>query len=471
MIWKEIIQKINNVEESIELQNLSFIDFNPWPYIRLEIINQIAKKNNIKNNRSPFIQNINRVYQSMIDYIKNPIRDETNEIVFFTRSSELQDVIDNKYFNRYSDSFIDFFEKDYKIKVLESQDSYTKKDKKLKNKDVSYIDFIIRRTFIISKIKYLFFKYKFNMDNLNLEVQKEFSLLLNKQKINFLLYYIYELSKVFEKILNKYNTKVVFLVCFYRSDAMAMSLACARLKIKTVEYQHGAQNDNHFMYSNWKNTPQKGYELIPDIFWMWGETNKKRIDNWAQDTTRHKAIVAGNLWLLYNINNKKSDSIKKIKNSKTTILVSLQGDHFLPNFFIDFLHTYGHDYNWYFRNHPRIPVSSRVENILNKYAIMDIKAVSNLDLYTLLRVIDINITGFSTVAFEAQSFSKSTIFIHENAKEGFKNLLGKNGLYYADNTRQLEIYINEFSSNSNIKDYYIVANKDIATNTLQEIIK
>ena len=80
---------------------------------------------------------------------------------------------------------------------------------------------------------------------------------------------------------------------------MALSLACSRLKINLVDYQHGSQNDFHPMYSNWNSVPKEGYEIIPDYFWMWGNIFAKKIKIWSSIINKHNTFVGGNLWFSF----------------------------------------------------------------------------------------------------------------------------------------------------------------------------
>ena len=478
MNLKDIITKINSCENKLDLKSINYINFNPWPFIRLEIIHRLHKNNNLnhttqKNYKSKKkLSKINILINSFYKYIKDPIKKEKIDILYFTRKSELQDKIDEKLFNRYSDTLKYFFDEQYKIKVLETKDNELDTKNDLYNDDVTYVDFLIKIVQIKIKFKKFFRLYpSFELSSINDLINSEFEFKLNTSEVENNLFLIYELSLMFENILKKVEPKVVSLVCFYRPDAMAMSLACHNLGIKIVEYQHGAQNDNHLMYTNWDNIPKKGYELIPDTFWMWGDINKQRIDNWATKTTKHKAIVGGNMWLTYNKNNSIGEIIEKIYNDKLTILVSLQGDSYIPEFFIKFIETFGSNYNWYFRDHPRIPISNKTKSVFEKYAFKNFSTTSCYNLYSLLKVVDVNITGFSTVAFEAQSFDKPTIFIHKNAKNGFKGLLEKDGLNYVDTILALKDTLDRIKLYKlKIKNYYIISNSSIIDKTMKEII-
>ena len=59
------------------------------------------------------------------------------------------------------------------------------------------------------------------------------------------------------------------------------------------------------------------------------------------------------------------------------------------------------------------------------------KLASEAPLYLLLKHMDLHITGYSTVAFEAALFQVPTIFCHNNAREGFKGIFNGKLFFYA----------------------------------------
>ena len=471
MNLKNFIDKINNLEKSVDISILEVFNFNPWPVIRQNIYTRYDEQFLINPNqfiRINLLTKINSFYLSLINYFKNPLKNEKVDILFLTRSSESLDIIENKKFNRYSDSFIHFFNNKYKIKVIETLDSYIKTTNYY-NSNTSNI-FIKTLPLRIKSIIINKFKHIYNIKKINNKIELEFNI---KVSINRELIYINELRKFYEKILQSYSPKIVMLACYYRPDAMAMTLACKKHGIKVVEYQHGAQNNNHAMYSNWANIPQNGYELLPDIFWTWGNVSEERIKKWAENTNRHNAVIGGNLWLAYNKNqiiNNNNVNIKFNK-EKYNILVSLQGDERFPDYLIEYIETLGEDYSWYFRNHPRIPVSEKLQNKLNSLSDISVNEAMALDLYALLTNMDLHITGYSTVAFEAQSFGVPTIFTHINAKNGHQDLIGKNGLYFADSIEDFSNKVSFIQENKEeIKPDYIISDVTVAEKALEELM-
>lgn len=464
MALKEFIDKITTVEHQLNLTELQVNGFNPWPYMRLVIFSKYKLLESEEEQATTKkiekkISNIGKVFslgKSLLMYLSNPIKKKDIDILYFTRQSENSNIGDNGPFNKYSDSFKYFFSKDYRIKVLEICDQAQIKGK---NKDITYIDFLIK----ITRIKYkLLLKIKSPdtqvLNDINVIIEKEFGFQIDAASDLLLIYY---LSEKYVKILKHYNPKLVFLTAFYCSEAMAMNLACHQLGIIVVEYQHGAQNDYHPMYTHWENLPEEGYELIPNTFWMWGKEPQRRIENWTEKTTKHNALVGGNIWMTY-VSERKSDVAylaSHYNNSKINILISLQGDQIFPKFLLESIKNDSSGIIWHFRDHPRLPISDILKNKIIKLSNCEITFSSQAPLYELIKKSDIHITGYSTVAFEAQSFNIPTIFTHINALNGYQELMNKNGLFYADNGDSFNALIIELLSNKlDIESAYIVSN-------------
>ena len=469
MNWKIFLEKISNFENSIDISKLKYFDFNPWPYVRLSVFNKWSIENTARiqkeTERARKTENIILIiFKSFFRYIKNPIRRADVDIIYFTHLSWFKEPLENKVFDKNADSFWYFFSKDYKIKNIELSNHVWENHRLYFKKDVTYLYFILVITRIKNKLRsYLKPEKPSLYDELNQEIKKNFGFQVD---VAAELAFINYLSKVFMRILTCYKPRLVFLAVFYCPNSMAISLACHRLGIRVVEYQHGAPNEYHAMYTNWNNMPYKGYELIPDIFWTWGESSKSIVEKWAKNTTKHKAIIGGNLWMTYfkysDVGTNIENLTKLYNKSKINILVSLQGDEFFPYFIFDNIKSSSSTITWHFRNHPSLLISEGLKNQITEFSNTEINFSSNALLYNLLKLINIHITSFSTVAFEAQSFNIPTIFTHINALNGYEHLINKNGLYYADTSEKLKMLINKISDcEEKIKPDHIIS--DLAT--------
>lgn len=207
---------------------------------------------------------------------------------------------------------------------------------------------------------------------------------------------------------------------------------------------------------------------------MWGKHSQKVINAWCIHTTKHQAIIGGNLFVMFMMNRNVArpmyiDSYY-IKN-KVNILVTLYGDEYLPEYLINSVERSPDAYNWHFRNHPTNHVSKKLAKRILTLKNTEIEFSSNSLLYDLLPEVDIHITGFSTTAFEAQSFGVPTIFTHINAKNGYGDIIGRNGMFYTDSQEYLDLLINKLSSShEKIIPEYIDSNIETAYSALSKII-
>jgi len=479
MDWKNFLEKISNVENSTDICKLKFLDFNPWPYIRLAILDKWTLENTASLDKETD-QNgkSERIFLSLVKsffvYIKNPIRRENVDIVYITHLTWFKEPLGSKVFDKIADSFWYFFSEDYKIKNLEISNYAWGNDELYFQKDVTSIYFLLLLIRIKYKIRsYLNVSKTLLFNDLNQEIKKHFGFEVDASaELAFINY----LSNRFMKILSGYNPKLVFLAVFYCPNSMAIILACHRLGIRVVEYQHGAPNEYHPMTTHWDNIPHEGFELIPDIFWVWGHSSKKIIDKWSEKSIKHKAIVGGNLWMTFV--RQRPASVDKNRRAlfydknKTNILVTMQGDQFFPDFIFESIEQNSGQLIWHFRNHPTLHISGKLEDKISSYANTEIDYSSQAPLYDLLEVTDLHITSFSTVAFEAQCFDIETIFTHVIALNGYRAFINGNGLYYADTSNTMDILIEKLlSGGGKIQPDHIISSLTVHKSALSKLME
>ena len=453
--------KIEDIENKINVSNFKYEDFNFWPIIKLKFIQKVRlenRMNKFSTDKKNLILKLLGFFISFYKYTRNRISKEKIDILYLTRSSDYTKKPNNEVFNQYVDPMLNFVGEELKIKILEINNINKQASKNLKNDNIN-LDFVAKYSILKAKIKRLLRINKILTDIDFLKKNLDLNNIENELSI------ISGYSKEFEKILKKLKPKAVYIICFYDLPSFAMSLACHRLKIKVIEYQHGFLNDYNNMYTNWKNLPNHGFELLPDIFWVWAEDNAKKINKWSSKTTKHKAIVGGNIYLSYRSKLAKFEKKENISKKKN-ILVVLQFTE-LPEFFINYLKKNKDNFNWYFRYHPLYPIPDNTKFFLNSFAIEDIQKTSARDLHDTFSFTNLIVTLYSTVAFEAQIHKIPTIFMGDYAKKGFKNLLGKNGLFYAKNEFDLNNYLNNLNAISRIDKVHL----EFDANKIKKVIK
>ncbi len=225
-----------------------------------------------------------------------------------------------------------------------------------------------------------------------------------------------EMANIFERKLRNIRPKVIIEICWYSNRAMALTMAARRLDIKTVDLQHGVQGKGHFAYSGWQKFPAQGYEVMPDLFWCWGQASVGDLMAYnpgLQDSDRF--LIGGNPWL-----NKWRPSVFEHRVSdpqRKTVLVTLQ--HEVSGILLDGIRKSPKSWKWMIRFHPaRSPKDRESDCALfasTGHEGVEIDRKKNSLLYKFLQECDVHITEASTCALEALPFGVSTVVLADTA--------------------------------------------------------
>jgi len=235
---------------------------------------------------------------------------------------------------------------------------------------------------------------------------------------------VFEYQKVFERFLKRYKTKVAVQACFYHQYGMALNLACAKLNINSVDVQHGVLEP--LAYGGYHEKTERKFAMLPKYFWLWEKDSCEVIFRSTRDRTR--ALLGGNIWMNRTISSDDSSlpeakELVELKSSYLkTVLVSMQTipGSVIPDFVFDEVAA-DTKVLWLFRIHPRssnqdvdemkvLFTSRGIENIEMRLATM-------LPLFYLVRQMDVHVTMFSAVVFDAAIINKPTIFVDPYAFE------------------------------------------------------
>jgi len=432
--YKDVLIYLSKLEKEFPVQEWEALGFHIWPVLRISLglklysencftgENQIAQwKENV------YSESLSSVYHSALcsvkDFSNNQTLNDSYSAIFLNVSSTRYYKLGKKWFNPFSDSFINYLEKDnLKSLVLEYVD--TKENKIPRYRSSKYITSGV------------------NSENLKVILKKKSSLNLDKlhEFKNFLkevnlpeeffatkILRVFHYSQYFTNIFKRTNPKLALLVGYFSYLAMGYTLAAKKLKIKSIDIQHGIQSENDFLYSKWLKSPAQGYEVLPEYFWCWSEKEKNNINEWASELANHSALTGGNPVLQVDENNKNIkffiDEIKKIKNSKeksVNILYTHQASYQLTEFFIEVIKNSPKNWIWWFRFHPqymgakdKILLQLSNENIVN----VIYEKINEYPLALLLNNIDIHVTDYSSSVLEAEMMGVPTIFLSNTGVE------------------------------------------------------
>jgi hypothetical protein len=293
---------------------------------------------------------------------------------------------------------------------------------------------------------------------------KYFKYLPDKIEITKRVQKIKSIESYYLRKICKIRPKVGLIVSYYYDAGMAFNKACKKYGIESIDIQHGVQGPYHLAYCNWIKMPSVGYNLLPDVFWVWSEFEQREIIYTNQNSIKHTTRVATNHFLNIWKNNSNSFIIKYDKkfneinkNNKKSILLTLSPD--TDSLMLDTykaLSLIQNEYNIYIRLHPNmLSELDRYKNYFHSinFVNYEIELTSSFPLYAILRNVDLHITAQSSTVIESAEFGVFSIITSEYGAS----------LYESQILSGSAIYSYELNSIINCIHQYIIKNKSIYT--------
>lgn len=212
--------------------------------------------------------------------------------------------------------------------------------------------------------------------------------------------------EAFQAIFAALQPSFVILENYYNRRAMGLSLACRRLGIPCVEYQHGMQC-RHIMYV-FAHVPKDGFEVVPKWFFTWGEDPAENLRAMFAGQSFHRVAVAGKpeylAWARGFIRDDPAmvRALRRRIAGKKAILVPLRLNVTEPERLAlrQAMETSPPDWIWLVRQHPLIP--SKELDFARDAANVESQLTTRLLLDTVLSLSDHLVSGASTVCLEAR---------------------------------------------------------------------
>lgn len=242
-------------------------------------------------------------------------------------------------------------------------------------------------------------------------------------------------------LLQRIKPRVVFVICYYSADMLALVWACRTLGITTVDIQHGQQGPYHGMYNNWTASPPEGYAMVPDRFFCWGQPVKTyQEDRLPAHRTRPFSIVAGHPWIglwrqaeAFSFSPALARYCAQLDPSRT-ILVGLQPTEALMPDALPGAMRRTPDRFWLLRLHPhqrhRI---AQIDSFLKAAGVtnFEVEIATVAPLYALFRHVGHLLTQFSSVAWEAVAFDLPVTIIDPLGFDTYRSAIESGLMGYA----------------------------------------
>ena len=480
---KEKYHLINSFEKENKVNNYIYRGVPVWPILKQGILLNIEKDwNRIPNNDAStifkkirlkfkiffkfFLKNSINLIHSFIVFISLMIGVKKLNTLYLSGTNAKRVKKENRFYDVFCDPIVDALENNQQYNnyiVLKTSNEYNyKKPSYHKSINIQLLIHFAHFLSLLFVFKGLLFKNNKIEELLSNTNQFLSEKIIGFKKISlfsimFEIINVYILSFFFDKILKKSEVKIVFMICYYGPQGMAMCKACNNQGVIAVDIQHGVQGNYHYGYSNWENLSLKSTSIFPKEFWLWSSMEKILIDKWAKDVGI-TAVITGNMFLTNNIDSDISPKVldfKKLFNKSNIILYTLDETPNIPSFLNDVIKKSNEI--WLLRFHPRTLEKQKIEvkKQLFQHQNIEIDLANESNLYDLLKIANWHITELSSVVIEAAIFSTPSIIVSELGKNYYSDYILSNKAFFCNSTNSiLKLIINDSKNSNNDRNNY-----------------
>lgn len=430
-----IIEKLNLWEKKYPVDTWMIEGVHIWPILKKDIFFNSYRKFNVSQVKVKRSENF--LFKSILNKIfRKPKawlvlkRFKIKEVKFlFSGASSHRVDWEKTQFNRYFDPIIDYLEN-------KGEGSYLLEYNNVDLKDA----YKFTRVFNLIEVLPVFAK-RLNLEEdwRNLKISREFNGLFEemtketglteevlKNKLLRNVQAVLSWANLYEYFLIKTKAKYIFGLCYYNKEMLGMNLAAKRLDIVSIDMQHGGQGELHFAY-HYKNTPNEGYNILPEKFWVWDDASFKSIAKWAENKS-HFPVLGGNPWIEFLRDDVKAQKIYK-DSSKPMVLFTLQPlKPIIDDYFLEVISLTCQKYNWWLRLHPRM-TKEEVTGLYQKLVEFKIKEFVNIEdascepLPIVLKECRLHVSKYSGSIAEAALMERPSLIIDEIGVKSFEDLI------------------------------------------------
>lgn len=486
--YSSVLDFLNQIEKEFPVKEWKLFGFHIWPVIRISLglrlflNNYVREENQLSSSQNSVVSDsCSSIYSSLYNSIKdssnNQSLNKNYDVIFLNVSSTRYYKLGEKWYNPFSDSFINYLERE-NINSLVLEYTDTKDSKIPRYRPSRYIGAGLN----LMNLKVLIEKKFSKTDVTHLKDFDKFLSLVELPADFFItkILRVSNYSAYFERLLKKSKPSLVIVEGFYSYIAMGLLLAASRQKLQSIDVQHGVQSENDFLFSNWTGIPVKGYQLLPEIFWCWTKFEKENIDNWTTKTNgNYSSFIGGNPVLeltdndvQINFYRKQIRSITNSNKKPVNILYTHQASYEISELLFKLINSAPDNWNWFIRFHPQYPqAQGEVLAKLAKYNLKNIitENLTGYPLPLLLEEMDLHVTEFSSSVIEAEMLGIPSILLSRAGADLFGNQISAGTAKFVSTSEDFFAHAENFLKREN--KTFISANKENFKAGIDKLIK
>ena len=203
---------------------------------------------------------------------------------------------------------------------------------------------------------------------------------------------------------------------------------------------------HHAAYQDWTIKTLGDLSFCPTHFWVWEDSDQKKLDQWITQTPDTNSLVGGYPWARFLRNQSQTnDFIEKLQqltaNRKIGLISLPTYKANIPDYLVDAIQQSSNQILWLVRTHPRMPQMGEI--CIRRFQLASINEetltlASETPLVSLLGNCDLHLTWESTVIHEAYLSGVPSIAIEPDAAAIFPAAISSSLLSIADQATLLK---------------------------------
>lgn len=417
------IEWINSLEKNYPVDKYRCCEVDVWPVFRFHWYLQFKSKEvyfsgagqQIKEPaQTPLLKNIIRKFRNKKLFVKSLGEKTKYDVLIYSRNSEYTEKVNGKWMNRYVDPYLEYLKGKTFLKIEEGEWEKSK-ESPFAAKVLPFVHFKYEHLLRFPDFEVKIFQETKSMLE---EMEEELKQKLNIPKFISGMITISYYREYFKMIFRHYQPKYAWMVDYFSSEGFGMMLAAHDCGVRSVDLQHGKQGIYHTMYTHFTKVPTKGYNVLPNYFFNWGNESVEAIQKHSDFHENHIPVVIGNPWVAGWLSGKftsgNGQQLEQFKKYKKVFLFSLQPvEDTLPEHLTELINASSEETIWLMRFHPAM---KRTDDFFMKRGInlgkVEYELSSSLPLMELLNVVHLHFTSWSSVCFEAALAGIHTVIVH-----------------------------------------------------------
>lgn len=478
MTLEEVTRIINSIEEKYPVDEWEVNGVKAWPYLRIELFIRFGAialgSEGVKTRSTSYavvlMKSLFKWFRAAWSDRKMNAKVAASPVLFVSDGVSFENI-GNAWYDKFCDPWITYYKKNNVNTLMLTLENNYLHPRYSKSK---FIQFELNLVVILNLIKSKVFKTSIPMNGLRDfelferdEALSKFGVEISRSWLSAKMSKVALYKQYFKGILNKVKPKLVFIVSYYYDGSMALISLCRELGIKTVDIQHGIQNDFHLAYGSWSKVPKGGYDSLPDFFNVWSQTEFDSIRRWSKSLDRHQPVITGNIFL-QKWKNPQDETIQyfdraiqsKLDKSKKTILYSkspqTDSAEMKEGLYRVIEKTQGM-YNWLIRLHPSMRNDkAAIIKDLQDYGIKQfaLDYCTDYPLFAILRQADLHVTEQSSVVIEAGEFNLFSIITSRYGEAIYKAQIEAEKAIFVEKMEEIELAISHALSSKRASGMY-----------------